>query len=97
MCFRDMSHFVNLLEKEETLIPLMARFFQTLIFTGDKLEAYFATLNELGANGTQPVGLVTYTLFALDPEISPTDVRFPCHLLDAETDDIHPAHYHTYL
>lgn len=55
--------------------PVVNWFFQTFIFTGDKLEAFFARLNDLGANGTQPVGLVTYSIFAMNPEISTTEVK----------------------
>ena len=57
--------------------PVLEWFVETLIFTGDKLEAFFEKLNALGANGTQPVGLVTYTIYAISPEISKTAVRFP--------------------
>ena len=54
--------------------PVVNWFVATLIFTGDKLETFFELLNVLGANGAQPVGLVTYALFAMSPEISPTEV-----------------------
>lgn len=51
--------------------PVVNWFFQNLIFTGDKLEAFFTQLNILGANGAQPVEVgLSYTLFAMDPAIS---------------------------
>ncbi|KAK0507960.1 hypothetical protein JMJ35_009849 [Cladonia borealis] len=53
--------------------PVVTWFVETMIFTGDKLEKFFELLNILGANGTQPVGLTTYTVFAMSPEVSPTE------------------------
>ena len=61
--------------------PVVNWFVETMIFTSDKLETFFELLNVLGANGTQPVELVTYTLFAMSPEISSTEVNVffsPC-------------------
>ena len=55
--------------------PVVTWFVETMIFTGDKLEKFFELLNILGANGTQPVGLTTYTVFAMSPEVSPTEVN----------------------
>lgn len=55
--------------------PVANWFVETMIFTGDKLEKFFELLNVLGANGDQPVGLVTYALFAMSPEVSPTEVN----------------------
>ena len=55
--------------------PVVTWFVETMIFTSDKLETFFELLNILGANGTQPVELVTYTLFAMSPEVSPTEVN----------------------
>lgn len=57
--------------------PVVDWFVETMIFTADKLEAFFEKLNALGANGTQPVGLFTYSLFAMSPEISKTEVSMP--------------------
>ena len=54
--------------------PVATWFVATMVFTSDKLEMFFELLNILGANGTQPVELVTYTLFAMSPEVSPTEV-----------------------
>ena len=54
--------------------PVVTWFAETMIFTSDKLEMFFELLNILGANGTQPVELVTYTVFAMSPEVSPTEV-----------------------
>lgn len=60
--------------------PTVSWFVQTLIFTGDKLEGFFGKLNALAANGTQPVELVTYAVFTIEPKISKTEVRYfdPC-------------------
>lgn len=55
--------------------PVVSWFVGTMIFTSDKLEKLFELLNILSANGTQPVGLFTYTLFAMSPEVSPTEVN----------------------
>lgn len=55
--------------------PVATWFVGTMVFTNDKLEKLFELLNILGANGTQPVGLFTYTLFAMSPEVSPTEVN----------------------
>ena len=54
--------------------PVETWFVETMIFTGDKLENFFELLNVLGANGTQPVGLTTYAVFAMSHEISATEV-----------------------
>ncbi|KAG8526290.1 uncharacterized protein KY384_000283 [Bacidia gigantensis] len=48
-------------------------FFATLVFRADKLEALIEVLNVFGANGTQPKEATTYTLFAVNPEISPSE------------------------
>lgn len=40
------------------------------IFTEDKLEAFFETLNMLGNRGKQPVELTTYNLLAMNPDVS---------------------------
>lgn len=47
----------------------------TLVFTQDKLEAFFHQLNLLGENGTQPKQLTTYNLFAMNPQISKIEVK----------------------
>jgi FAD/FMN-containing dehydrogenase len=54
--------------------PVINWFVETMIFTADKLEAFWENMNALGANGTQPVGLVTYAIYAMNPEISKTAV-----------------------
>lgn len=54
--------------------PVVDWFVETMIFTGDKLEKFFELSNILSANGSQPVGLVTYALFAMSPAISATEV-----------------------
>ena len=62
--------------------PVVNWFVETMVFTGDKLEKFFELLNVLGANGAQPVGLVTYALFAMSPEVSPTEVNNSFHPWD---------------
>lgn len=62
--------------------PVVNWFVETMIFTGDKLEKFFELLNVLGANGAQPVGLVTYALFAMSPDVSPTEVNNSFHPWD---------------
>lgn len=46
----------------------------TMIFTQDKLEDFFTEINTLGAN--QPKQLTGYSIFALNPQLSTTEVRF---------------------
>ena len=58
-------------------IPYPDWYFATLVFTNDKLEALFEILNAFGINGTQPKETTTYTLYALNPEISATEVGTP--------------------
>ena len=55
-------------------IPYPEWYIATLVFTNDKLEAVFQLANIFGANGTQPKEAVIYGLFALNPEISATEV-----------------------
>ena len=55
-------------------IPYPDWYVATLVFTNDKLEEVFQVLNTFGANGTQPKEATTYTLYALNPEISATEV-----------------------
>ena len=58
-------------------IPYPEWYLTTLVFTNDKLEAFFQLLNAFGANGTQPKEASTYGVYALDPEISATEVGIP--------------------
>ena len=58
-------------------IPYPYWYIVNLIFTGEKLEAFFELLNTFGANGTQPNAVTTYTLYALDPATSATEVGTP--------------------
>ena len=58
-------------------IPYPDWYIATLVFTNDKLEAVFEALNTFNANGTQPKEATTYTLYALNPEISVTEVGTP--------------------
>ena len=58
-------------------IPYPDWYIATLIFTNDKLEAFFQLLNIFGANGTHPKESLTYSLYVLDPEISATEVGTP--------------------
>ena len=57
-------------------IPYPAWYVTTLIFTAgdEKLEAVFQALNAFDVNGTQPKEATVYSLYALDPEISTTEV-----------------------
>lgn len=64
--------------------PIADWFFVTLIFTQDKLEAFFEALNVMGGNGTQPKEIVTYTLYAMDPTISTTEVTVHLDSLHAQ-------------
>ena len=43
-------------------------------FTGDKLEEFFRLLNKLGDNGNQPKEWMIYTVYAMNPAISTTEV-----------------------
>ena len=52
-------------------------YLSAMIFTGDKVEPVFNQLNQLIANGTMPAHVINYALFAMDPNISTTDVRCP--------------------
>jgi len=54
--------------------PVPSWFIATLIFTGDKLEAFFTLWNKVGDDGKQPKELVMYALFGMSPTIS-ADVR----------------------
>ena len=58
-------------------IPYPEWYITTLVFTNDKLEEFFQLLNIFGANGTQPKEATTYSLYALNPEISATEVGTP--------------------
>lgn len=58
-------------------IPYPEWYTATLVFTNDKLEDFFEILNVFGANGTQPKEATTYSLYALNPEISATEVGTP--------------------
>ena len=58
-------------------IPYPYWYIETLEFTNDKLEEFFKSLNAFSANGTQPKEATTYSLYALDPAISATEVRTP--------------------
>ena len=55
-------------------IPYPDWYFATIVFTDEKLEPFFQALNTFAANGTQPKGVVIYALYALNPEISATEV-----------------------
>ena len=55
-------------------VPYPDWYFVTLVFTNDKLESLFHALNAFGDNGTQPKEATTYTLYALNQEISATEV-----------------------
>lgn len=48
----------------------------TMIFKQDKLEPVFTQLNKLIANGTMPARVINYGLFALNTNISATEVCF---------------------
>ncbi len=54
--------------------PITDWFLETFILTEDKLEIFFEQLNLLGDNGKQDVRITTYALYALNPEISATQV-----------------------
>ena len=60
-------------------IPYPEWYLTTLIFTNDKLEAFFQLLNTFNANGTQPKEATTYGVYALNPEISATEASAPIH------------------
>ena len=62
-------------------IPYPDWYIATLIFTSDKLEAVFQLINTYGANGTQPKEVTIYPLYAMNPEISVTEVGTPYHWL----------------
>ena len=57
-------------------IPYPEWYVVNLVFTGDKQEELFQLINTFAANGTQPAGASTYTLYASNPEIS-ADVGTP--------------------
>ena len=56
-------------------IPYPEWYTVILKFTNDKLEAFFELLNTFSANGTQPKEVTIYALYAMDPEISATEVN----------------------
>ena len=62
--------------------PAVNWYFNILIFTADKLEAVFKEANILGADGKQPKEITTYFIFAINPEISTTEVC-SSHLITA--------------
>lgn len=48
--------------------------YETFIYTQDKLEALYTAINTLTANGTQPAGLINFSLFTRVPAIDPVNV-----------------------
>ena len=58
-------------------IPYPSWHTTSLVFTNDKLEAVFQELNAFAGNSIQPKEAIFYSLYALNPAISATDVGTP--------------------
>ena len=54
-------------------------YLSTMVFEGAKVEHVITLLNNQIANGTMPPEVINYALYAMDPIVSTTVVRCPCH------------------
>ena len=56
--------------------PVNDWYFAQFVYTQDKLEAFVTQVNEMVKNGTQPKELMNFFIYAWNPQISTTEVRY---------------------